>query len=605
MLYPIITETRNVIDLQGIWSFKLDHGQGLAEGWHQHKLTDTIPMAVPSSFNDIGVTADIRNHAGWVWYEKEFTVPRMLQSERIVLRFGSATHKAKVYVNGQLAMEHTGGFTPFESEINPLLVVGAANRLTVAVNNVLDDTTLPVGLCIEKQIEGVGTVVRNNPNFDFFNYAGLHRPVKLYTTPSRYIADITLIPTVEGTDGVVDYRVNAVTGGDADVRVHVVDESGAVVGSQSGASGAVRIAHARKWEPLNAYLYTLKAELVQGGHCIDVYEQPFGIRTVEVSNGQFLINGSPFYFKGFGKHEDTPIRGRGFDEAANVMDFRIMKWMGANSFRTSHYPYSEELMRLADREGFVVIDETPAVGVHLNLWNLLNGGVKESTWDKIRTHEAHAAVIKEMIARDKNHPSVVMWSIANEPASEEQGAYEYFKPLMELASACDPQKRPLAIVTHSLSTPEACRIADLVDVIALNRYYGWYLDSGDLPAAKTTLRKELEGWRKRCPDKPIIMTEYGADTVAGLHDIDPVMFTEEFQVEFLNMYHEVFDQIDNFAGEHVWNFADFQTSQNVMRVQGNKKGVFTRDRKPKHAAHALRSRWLTIPDFGYKAKERT
>ncbi|AGA59022.1 beta-galactosidase/beta-glucuronidase [Thermobacillus composti KWC4] len=598
MLYPIVTETRTVIDLSGIWNFKLDNGSGFAEEWHKAPLKDPISMAVPASFNDIGVTSDIRNHVGWVWYERDFTVPNRLFSQRIVLRFGSATHKAKVYVNGNLVVEHAGGFTPFEAEIRPYLQSGK-NRLTVAVNNIVDETTLPVGMYSEREVSGIGKVVRNYPYFDFFNYAGLHRPVKIYTTPDIYIKDVAVVTDFDGTTGIVRYET--VAEGDADVKVTVLDQSGDAVASSSGPSGVVHIHNVRLWEPLNAYLYTLRLELVRDGEVIDVYELPFGVRTVEVKDGQFLINRKPFYFKGFGKHEDTPISGRGFHEAANVMDFRLMKWMGANSFRTAHYPYSEELMRLADREGFVVIDEVPAVGMHLNMNVMLHYGNARKTWEELKTQDHHRDVIRELIARDKNHPCVVLWSIANEPASEEEGAYEYFRPLVELAKELDPQKRPVTIVTQIRATPEHDRVADLVDVLALNRYYGWYVHGGEFEMAKMMLRQELDGWRKRCPDKPIIMTEYGADTIAGLHDVDPVMFTEEFQVEFLRANHDVFDACPNLVGEHVWNFADFQTSQSIIRVQGNKKGVFTRDRKPKYAAHELRKRWLSIPDFGYKS----
>ncbi|MGP3560716.1 beta-glucuronidase [Geobacillus sp. BK01] len=598
MLYPIVTETRHIIDLNGVWNFKLDSGNGFEENWQRAPLTDPQPMAVPASFNDLGVTSDIRNHVGWVWYEREFVVPSSLLSERVVLRFGSATHVANVYVNGQLVVEHKGGFLPFEAEINSYIQPGK-NRLTVAVNNVIDSSTLPVGLYQEKEVKGLGTVVRNNPNFDFFNYAGLHRPVKIYTTPHVYVQDVTIVTDVAGSTGTVRYAVEQI--GEADVRAAVIDESGNEVAKGEGAAAELTIPDVRLWEPLNAYLYTLRIELVKDGKTVDVYEQPFGVRTVEVKDGQFLINGKPFYFKGFGKHEDTPIHGRGFNEAANVLDFNLMKWIGANSFRTAHYPYSEELMRLADREGFVVVDETPAVGLHLNFYALLSGSErKNNTWELLQTFEHHKQVIKELIARDKNHPSVVMWSIANEPASEEEGAYEYFQPLVELAKQLDPQKRPVTIVVHLGATPETDRVAELVDVIALNRYYGWYIDSGDLEVAKVKLREELAGWTERCPGKPILMTEYGADTVAGLHDVDPVMFTEEFQVAFLQANHQVFDEFSNFIGEHVWNFADFATSQGIIRVQGNKKGIFTRERKPKYAAHELRRRWMSIPDFYYK-----
>lgn len=322
---------------------------------------------------------------------------------------------------------------------------------------------------------------------------------------------------------------------------------------------------------------------------------------MEVKEGKFLINGKPFYFKGFGKHEDSPIHGRGFNEAANVMDFRLMKWIGANSFRTSHYPYSEELMRLADREGFVVIDEVAAVGLHLNFMAIQSNGPKRSTWKEIKTHEAHREAIRELIGRDKNHACVVMWSIANEPATAEDGAYEYFEPLFRLAKECDPQQRPATVVTLQEGSPADCKVSDLADVLCLNRYYGWYMEGGEWELAKAKLRSRTGRMAKTLSGQADHHDGVGADTIAGFHDVDPVMFTEEFQVEFLQANHEVFDECGSFVGEHVWNFADFQTSQNIIRVQGNKKGVFTRDRKPKSAAHELRKRWHSIPDFEYKA----
>ena len=185
---------------------------------------------------------------------------------------------------------------------------------------------------------------------------------------------------------------------------------------------------------MNAYLYRLKVELIKDDSIVDTYLEEFGVRTVEVKEGKFLINNKPFYFKGFGKHEDSYINGRGINEAVNIKDFNLMKWIGANSFRTAHYPYSEEIMRLADREGIVVIDETPAVGVHLNFMatGLFGESVKRDTWKEIGTKAAHEQVLRELVARDKNHPCVVMWSVANEPDSDSEGAKEYFEPLIKL-----------------------------------------------------------------------------------------------------------------------------------------------------------------------------
>lgn len=595
MLYPILTETRHIIDLNGIWTFKLDTGKGLEENWQTDRLTNTMNMAVPASYNDLGVQSDIRDHVGWVWYEREVAIPAVLKSERIVLRFGSATHHAKVFVNGQLVVEHKGGFLPFEAELNAYLKTGL-NRLTVAVTNILDESTLPVGFYSEIESPGAGLVKQNRPNFDFFNYAGLQRPVKIYTTPLTYIKDVTVVTEM---DGQVKYSIEVV--GDAQVKVTAKDETGTLVGEGKGHSGTFTISDVTLWEPLNAYLYTLHVELIQDNQTIDMYDQPFGVRTVEVQDGKFLINNKPFYFKGFGKHEDSPINGRGINEAVNVMDFNLMKWMGANSFRTAHYPYSEELMRLADREGFVVIDEVPAVGLHLNFMVTVNGGnPTRKTWQEIQTFDHHQQVIQDLIDRDKNHPSVVMWSIANEPASNEEGAYDYFKPLVELAKEKDPQNRPVTIVTMGMGSPKDDQVAELVDVLAFNRYYGWYVDGGNLTLAKEKLRAELQYWADHYPHKPFMITEYGADTIVGYHEVEPVMFTEEYQVEFYKANHDVFDAFDHFVGEQVWNFADFATSQGVIRVNGNKKGIFTRERKPKFVAHELKKRWTSIPNFNYK-----
>jgi beta-glucuronidase len=598
MLYPIMTTSRELVDLNGIWNFKLDQGTGFAEEWFRRPLQETIPMPVPASFNDLYEGTEIRDHIGWVWYEREIVIPDHFFSQRIVLRFGSVTHQARVFLNGTFVMKHKGGFTPFEAEINAFANSGK-NRLTVAVNNIIDHTTLPVGYYQEEDVPGLGKVVTNTPNFDFFNYAGIQRPVKLYTTPNTYIRDIALTTEVHGKNAQVGYTVEVE--GDAEVHVSIYDETGEIVAQGTGPTGGLTIENVHLWQPLQAYLYICMVELWQDGQRIDTYEQPFGVRTIAVKEEKFLINGKPFYFKGFGKHEDSHLHGRGFDEVLNVKDLNLLKWMGANSFRTSHYPYSEELMRLADREGFVVIDEVPAVGLHLNFKTLLSGGGRShKTWEELGTKEHHEQVIRELIARDKNHPSAVMWSIANESASEEEGAHEYFQPLVQLARDLDPQKRPVTIVTHMQATPETNKVSDLVDVLALNRYYGWYVQSGQLETAKAYLRAELEGWNKVQPGKPIMLTEYGADTIAGFHDTTPVMFTEEYQVECLQANHEVIDTFPTCIGEHVWNFADFLTSQSITRVQGNKKGVFTRDRKPKMAAHYLRERWLAIPDFDYK-----
>lgn len=603
MLYPILTESRALIDLSGIWDFKLDNGQGFEEKWYEKPFFDAMTMAVPASYNDLKDGADFRDHYGWVFYQRTLTVPAFMRSQRLILRMAAVTHKAKIYLNGVLICEHKGGFLPFEVQVNEYLKEGE-NLLTIAVDNTIDHSTLPVGsekgggLLSGGLMPSKESKKRNNPNFDFFNYCGITRPIKIYTTPADYIEDISLVPEVNGTTGKIQYEIKTI--GNGEVQISAYTKDGKKAATSEGAKGCLEIEDVILWEPLKPYLYEIKVSFGE-----DSYTLPYGVRTVKVEGAKFLINGKPFYFKGYGKHEDTYPAGRGLNLPMNVKDISLMKWQGANSFRTSHYPYSEEMMRLCDEEGIVVIDETPAVGVHLNFGGGANfqGGARVETFDPIekggiRTLEHHKEVLRDMIERDKNHACVVMWSIANEADSGGPGAYDYFKPLYDLARAQDPQHRPCTIVSVQMKNyKEDCTIS-LSDVYCLNRYYGWYSCGGDLEAAEEMLREELSFWNSL--EKPFMFTEYGADTVCGLHDTVPVMFTEEYQVEYYKINHKVADEMKHFIGEQVWNFADFATSQGIMRVQGNKKGIFTRDRKPKLAAHYLRERWNNIPDFGYK-----
>ena len=604
MLYPIMSESRSVLDLSGIWDFRLDNGAGFAEKWYEKPLPDALKMPVPASYNDLKEDVDFRDHCGYVFYQKRFSFPKNLfKHQRIVLRCEAVTHFARVYLNGIEIGNHLGGFLPFEFEIGKELRTD--NLLTIAVDNRIDYHTLPVGNLEDVWgSRGKNKIQKkaNYPNFDFFNYGGITRPVRLLVMPESYIDDITLVPEVELTgDGkgnaIIRYSIDT-CGEDDCCLVEILDREGKCVGSSEGKSGEIHLENATLWQPLKPWLYRVKVRFGK-----DVYELPYGIRTVEVRGTEFLINGKAFYFKGYGKHEDTFPNGRGENLPMYVKDISLMKWQGVNSFRCSHYPYSEEMMRLADEEGLVVIDETPAVGLNLAFGGGANfDGKKKGTFDReygLQTFPHHREVIRDLIARDKNYACVVMWNIANEPDGCGEGAFAYFEPLFALAHREDPQKRPVCIASAQMAGgPDTDVSARLSDVICLNRYYGWYEGGPDLREPSQWLRKELEEWEKL--GKPLIITEYGADTVAGLHDTTPVMFTEEYQLEYYRMNNRVLDEFSFVVGEHAWNFADFATGQGVNRVQGNKKGLFTRDRRPKLAAHYFKERWHTIPDYDYK-----
>jgi beta-glucuronidase len=288
-----------------------------------------------------------------------------------------------------------------------------------------------------------------------------------------------------------------------------------------------------------------------------------------------LLNGEPVYLRGFGRHEDFPVLGRGHLPCVAVKDFSLMEWIGANSFRTTHYPYAEHTMDLADRLGFLVIDETPAVGLFF---------LEDGLGERLRLCRSF---VKELIARDSNHPSVIAWSIANEPHSRRAGAKEFFKELYDTAKGLDPT-RPVTLASYVGKGEEAFEYCDLV---CLNRYKGWYEWSGRIEKGCEELSRELDEIHAAYR-KPLILTEFGADTIAGCHAIEPEMFSEEYQGELLERTIAVLRSKSYVVGEHVWNLCDFKTCQEVKRFGGmNLKGVFTRDRRPKTAAYTLRRLW--------------
>lgn len=554
MLYPKSSKCRDLYNLNGIWLFKTVNEEYLPVS----PIADASPMAVPASMNDVVTDKRVKDHVGKVLYETTFSIP-VREDRGYRLRIGATSHKCEVYLNGEKIGEGINGYYPIDLSLDNLQ---EENRLSVVIDNRLTFQTLPVG-----KVENGKQIIQH----DFYNFTGIHRDVLIYSVPKKYIRDIQIKTVVNGDYSLVSVAVDT----DCErIVCKVKDKNGDVVAS--GGVGLLKIASPHTWSPENPYLYTLSVET----EC-DKYEERFGIRKVEVKGKEFLLNDKPVYFKGFGMHEDFFILGKGNNTALNVRNFELLKWVGANSIRTSHYPYSEEIMRLADEYGILVIDEVPAVG--MNWWR------DNFTPDRINddTQKLHKELVERLWARDKNHPSVVMLSVANEAGTHELASREYFRGVIERArQVCD---LPITIVEFT-KFDEICQVGDLVDVIGLNRYYGWYYDHGDLSVVCKDMKTELDKWYEGFK-KPIIVTEFGADTIEGLHACPSESFSEEFQKEYLEENCKAFDECDFCIGEHVWNFADFKTKQGLTRIRGNRKGVFTKDRQPKLAAHYLKGRW--------------
>ncbi|KAJ8959149.1 hypothetical protein NQ318_022410 [Aromia moschata] len=458
ILYPRSSIIRESITLDGLWEFSLSKDSSCATTGHCFQNSDVNDedvelMPVPASYNDVSTNTKVRDHVGIARYYRRFVVPQGWQNKTVWLRFGSVCYAAEVYINEQHAVSHQIGHLPFEAEVTSLLKVHTFNNITVLVNNTLTNTTVPQG---EVETLSSGRLAQTY-TFDFFNYAGIDRSVVLYTTADTYIDDITITTTISGTSGIINYDV-VLEGNDIVTHVvTVIDKEGnEIVSTNESLSGTLEVPEAILWWPylMNenpGYLYTLRIDIFdEEGVWLDRYDQPFGIRELYWDNTSFKINGKPLYLRGFGRHEDSDIRGKGFDLPLIIRDHNLIKWIGANSYRTSHYPYAEEIMDLADSLGIMIVDECPAVNT------------------------------EEVIAHVKSLDTT----------------------------------RPVTVVNNVNSTED--HSGQFIDILSFNKYSGWYEDEGDLDVVVKKVVDYAEAWHTE-HNKPVLITEYGADTLEGLH----------------------------------------------------------------------------------------
>ncbi len=593
MLYPQVNSYRSQLQCAGLWKFKVDPLKiGEKEAWERGFDSD-VEIAVPGSWNEQLEEIGLANYVGCAWYCSTLFVPQEWDDRMVWIHVGSADYESTVWVNGACVGKHQGGFLPFEFEITTALIFGRKNTLTIRVSNELSAETIPQGITSEDFAREGRLREETYPpeRFDFFPYGGIHRPVIVHATPRFHLQGLLVDTTVESaTAGLVRVRARVKTEKNLTLRCLIEGEPGHSDGGvssvgESSAAVALNIAPCRFWSPEDPHLYLLRVQLLDGERIVDEYEMNIGVREVSIENNKLLLNGKSIYLKGFGRHEDFPVLGKGLSCPLVVKDFGLMKWINANSFRTSHYPYSEETMAMADRQGFLVIDEVPAVSLDLRHTNE-------------KTLAAHKQAIKDLIERDYSHPSVIVWALGNEPNLIGEDGYnngsgsDYWGKIFAYARSLD--------TTRPLTVPNCTRVGisdpvfEFSDILSINRYYGWYEFPGRIEHGVAVLERELDLLHQKY-EKPVLMTEFGADTIPGLHSISDQMFTEEYQVEFLERYITLLRSKKYVVGEHVWNFADFRTPQHFRRVLLNMKGVFTRTRQPKTAAFALRKLWATSP----------
>ncbi|MEM1127183.1 MAG: beta-glucuronidase [Bacteroidota bacterium] len=600
MLYPQHNPHRTLTDLGGFWQFRPDpEGRGQADGWAQRPLpteAGTMRIAVPGAWNDQLAERGLKNYVGAAWYETTLTLPaRLTDGLRVVLYVSAADHRCAAWCNGQPVGTHEGGFLPFALDLTEAWQPGAENRLSLWVDSTLTLHTLPQGVDPTSAPYDQPAYDRRHhyppARFDFFPYGGLTRPVYLQVLPEVRLQRLQIEARLDGRVSVHAH----LTGEASHIQVTLLDPHGQRVGQTTAAveatkaQAALTLDDVHAWCPATPHLYTARVQVLDGdGREVDQYDERFGVREVRVEAGQLLLNDEPLYLTGFGKHEDFPVVGRGQFRAAYLRDFELMRWVGANSFRTSHYPYDQEMMRLADELGFLVIGEVPAVSL---------GFYSDTFEDLAPLLETHKRFLTDLVWRDQNHPSVIAWSVVNEanlwaePHYQNEASRRYFAEVCDHTRALDATRPTMAITFpgHGIADDalQAC------DLIGINRYYGWYSEPTDLARAEQRLSEELDALYA-AHEKPILMTEFGVDTLAGAHSTTAQMFSEEFQDAFVRCYNRVLESKPFCMGAHLWNFADFHTPQNHRRVVHNLKGAFTRSRTPKRVAFMLREHWRSL-----------
>lgn len=560
-LRPQTNACRVAIDLSGTWLFRLGDGD-----W-RGGVPDGVPVGVPGSWND--QVPGIRDELGPAWYERRFEPPPGAlpgivspagpDGRAAAIRFGSVCYAASVWLNGQFLGAHEGGHIPFAVDCGGALREGE-NVLVVRVDGQLGRDRVPPGLVPPADTHG--RIFHPDVSYDFFPFAGIHRRVELVLAPRSGIRDIRVGTVADGGDVLFSVQCEAAEG---DVTCTL---DGAWISSSH------RVEASGLWSPASPRLHLLEVELRRDGALVDRYALRTGIRTVSVAGDQVLLNGAPVQLRGFGRHEDFPVLGRGTAPALAARDLLLMRQLGANSFRTAHYPCDEETLDIADRLGLMVIAETPAVGLYFG------------DDDTARRQQLTLHALESLIGRDRNRACVIAWSVANEPRMNYPDAPAALRELCHRARALDGT-RP---VSYATDLPESSGV-DATDIVFLNAYPGWYRYPGQLDVAESVLADMLDRLHAQ-QGKPVVLTEFGADAVPGSHADPPAMWTEEYQAELIERLLRVAGRRSFVVGTHVWAFADFATAQADHRPQSvNFKGVFTRDRRPKLAARRLRELW--------------
>jgi len=561
-------QSRDSVDLSGQWTYSKDlYRTGLNDinGWvaksrmqryrdidiaaqeakggvefFEFDLDRSAQMNIPGAWN--AATPTLRYYDGLVWFQRKFNA-RKEQGKRAFLRFEAVNYRAYVYLNGKEIGRHEGGFTPFVLEVTDALRAGD-NRLTVGVDSTHDAQTIPT------------------PITDWDLYGGITRPVRLITTPATFIDDATVSL---GQDGRITGAVQLQGAQAAGQVVKVAIGDLATASATTDANGRAVFALAapaklQRWSPDSPTLYDVRFS-TSG----DAIRDRIGFRTIAVRGNEILLNGKPVFLRGISLHEEefgsNPARNM-TEQASRALLSEIKHGLNGNYVRLSHYPHSETTLRLADEMGLLVWSEIPVY------WTV--------DWENPAVLHKALVMQAETIYRDRNRAAVVMWSVGNEtPVSPARTAFH--SAMADNVRALDPTRlvsAALLVERHKVNGEEVTEIqdplADKLDVLAVNTYAGWY--GGDTLDVLPKLKWKLP------TDRPLILSEFGADALAGYRNDGMKKFTEEYQAEYYRQTLAMAEQLPTLRGLSPWILKDFQSPRRehpVFQNGWNRKGLMS------------------------------
>lgn len=561
---------RNSVTLNGTWHTIVDpYENGLGGRYFEdrkpinpnelieYNFATSPTLSVPGDWNS--QRESLLFYEGPVWYQRTFSYTKH-PGKRLFVYFGAVNYKARVYLNGKPIGEHEGGFTPFNFEITTAVLDGV-NSLVVEVDATRRPDAIPA------------------PSTDWWNYGGMTRDVALLEVPEIFIQDY-FVQLAKGAPGEIAGWVQLSAHAAATVTIEIpeIKVRQAVQVNGTGRGEFRFSAKPQLWSPQNPKLY----RIILSGEG-DRIEDDIGFRTIETRGKEILLNGKPIFLRGISMHEEAAWRG---GRAYSLEDERTLlgwaKELGCNFVRLAHYPHNENTSRLADRMGLLLWSEIPLY------WGI--------TWDGVATYENAQRQMRDMVARDHNRASVILWSLANETTSgparnaflEKLAAYTRGLDGTRLLTAAMNRLDKAGPDTQTLTDP----LGESLDVLGVNEYAGWYWGK---PQDADRLR-----WTSRY-DKPMILSEFGGEAQAGLHGDAAIRWTEEYQASLFQHQLSMIRDNPDIAGISPWLLMDYRSPRRPLtglQDYYNRKGLLSDRGERKLAFYVLQKFYRDAADSG-------